>query len=47
MYETYMVNTVLLMKCDIVKSDSIDSNVLSKSHGFASHFFDRNIHVST
>ena len=36
-----------LMKWDIVKSDSIDSNVLSKVHGFASHFFGRNIHVST
>ena len=47
MYETYTVYTVLLMKWDIVKSDSIDSNVLSKAHGFASHFFGRNIHVST
>ena len=27
--------------------NSINSNVLSKSHGFTSHFLDRNIHVST
>ena len=25
--------------------NSINSNVLSKSHGFASHFLDRNIHI--